>query len=548
MSRTRQLPLMVLFAAACGGGGTPREARDAITADQLAAHIKVLASDEFQGRAPASPGEEKTMKYLTDQFVALKLEPGNKGSYFQNVPLVEITARPVGTLMTHGVRGTSDSRFVFREQFVASTKRVVDQVSLNNTPMVFVGYGVVAPEVGWNDYAGVDVHGKTVVILVNDPDFETGDTTRFRGKAMTYYGRWTYKYEEASRRGAAGALIVHETDAAGYPWEVVRNSWSGPQFSLAAADNNMSRVPVEGWISHTTARSILKQGGFDYDNLKARAQKKGFKAVPMNVRVTLTIRNTIRRSNSRNAIAVLRGSEHPDEYVTYMAHWDHFGVDSSARGDQIMNGARDNASGVSTILTLAKAYTSLPRAPQRSVVFLAVTAEEQGLLGSQYYAANPVYPLKQTVAAINVDGVNIWGRTRDVTVVGFGNSELDDYIVAAANEQGRTVHADPEPEKGYFYRSDHFSFALQGVPALDPEDGIDNREHGAAWGKEQREKWIAEKYHKPSDEYEASWNLTGAAEDVQLYFAVGYRLASERVWPNWRAGNEFKAKRDAMMK
>ncbi len=540
--------ISVVLAGACGGGAIPREARDAITADQLAAHVKVLASDAFGGRAPASPGEDKTIAYITEQFTQLKLEPAGPGGYLQAVPLVEITGRPVGTLMTHGVRGSSDNRFVYKEQFVAWTKRVVDQASINNAPLVFVGYGVVAPEVKWNDYAGVDVKGKTVVILVNDPDFSTGDTTRFRGKAMTYYGRWTYKFEEAARQGAAGALIVHETDAAGYPWEVVRNSWSTPQFSLVAPDSNMSRVAVEGWITSNTARSIFRQSGQDYDQLKARAARPGFKAVPLDVRATLTIRNSIRRSTSHNVMGVLRGSEHPDEYVIYMAHWDHFGIDSSARGDQIMNGARDNASGVSAILTLAKAFTSLPQPPRRSVAFLAVTAEEQGLLGSQYYASNPLVPLNKTVAAINIDGVNIWGPTRDVTVVGLGNSELDDYIREAAAAQGRVVRPDAEPEKGFFYRSDHFSFAKQGVPALDPEDGIDNVERGEAWGREQRDKWTAEKYHKPSDEYDSTWNLAGAAEDVQLYFAVGYRLASEHTWPNWRAGNEFRAARDAMMK
>jgi Zn-dependent M28 family amino/carboxypeptidase len=532
---------------ACSDGGVPGEARNVITAENLAAHIQVLASDEFGGRAPASPGEEQTVSYLRDQFIALDLQPGNGESYYQEVPLVAITGRP-GTLLTRGRRGASDNRFVVREQFVAWTKRVVDQVSLENSGLVFVGYGIVAPEYQWNDYAGVDVRGKTVVILVNDPGFATGDTTFFHGRSMTYYGRWTYKFEEAARRGAAGAFVVHETEPAGYPWEVVRNSWTGPQFSLASRDNNMSRAQVEGWITTATARSIARQAGLDYDSLRARAARRGFKAVPVDVRVSLTVRNAIARSNSRNVLAVLPGSEHPDEYLVYSAHWDHFGTDPSIRGDGIMNGARDNASGVAALLTIARAFTALPQRPLRSILFLAVTAEEQGLLGSQYYATNPVYPLNKTIAVINMDGMNIWGRTRDVTVVGYGNSELDDYLEDAAKEQGRVVRPDPEPEKGYFYRSDHFSFAKEGVPALNPEDGIDNREHGEAWGRQQREAWIAEKYHKPSDQYEAGWDLSGAAEDAQLYFAVGYRLAREHTFPNWREGNEFRAKRDAMMK
>ncbi|MBI4420525.1 MAG: M28 family peptidase [Gemmatimonadetes bacterium] len=539
---------LVFFAVLAGACGRSESASPGpIAAAALVEHIQVLASDSFGGRAPASRGEEKTVRYLETQFSALGLQPGNRASFFQNVPLVEIAGRP-GTLMIRGRRGTSGSRFVFKEQFVAWTKRMVSQADIDNAPLVFVGYGVVAPEYQWNDYAGVDARGKTVVMLVNDPGFAAGDTTLFRGRAMTYYGRWTYKFEEAARQGAAGALIVHETEAAGYPWDVVRNSWSVPQFTLAAEDNNMSRVPVEGWITTGTARSIFKQAGQNYDSLKVRAGRRGFKAVPLDLRASVVVRNTIRRSTSRNVLALLEGEARKDEYVVYTAHWDHFGIDSTARGDQIMNGARDNASGVASLLVLAKAFKALPAPPPRSVLFLAVTAEEQGLLGSQYYATRPVYPLNRTVAVINIDGVNIWGRTRDITLVGYGNSELDDYATAAAKAQGRYVRPDPEPEKGFFYRSDHFSFAKQGVPALDLNDGIDNVEHGEQWGRQQRDRWTAEKYHKPSDQYEPTWDLSGAVLDLQLLYEVGLRLANEESWPNWRSGSEFRAKRDAMMK
>ncbi len=536
---------LLLLLPACSGGGS---ASSAITADEIARHVKVLASDDFQGRAPSSPGEEKTLAYLQEELTKIGLQPGNGGSFFQDVPLVEIDGKPQGVLSFKGRRQTSDSRFVFKEQFVAWTKRVVPQAAIQNSPVVFVGYGVVAPEYQWNDYAGVDVRGKTVLILVNDPGYNGNDSTLFHGRTMTYYGRWTYKFEEAARHGAAGALIVHETDGAGYPWEVVRNSWTGPQFSLVADDNNMSRVPVEGWVTGEVARSIVKQGGgATFDSLKARAGRRGFKAVSIDLRASLTIRNSIRRSTSKNVLALLPGSTRKDEVVAWSAHWDHFGVDSTAKGDQIMNGARDNASGVSALLVLANAFAKRATPPERSMLFLFVTAEEQGLLGSQYYATHPVYPLNKTVGVINIDGINIWGPTRDLTVVGFGNSELDDFAIAAAKAQGRVVHADPEPEKGFFYRSDHFSFAKQGVPALDPEDGIDNVEHGEEWGRQQKEKWTAEQYHKPADQYDASWNLEGAVQDLNLLFQAGSALGDGAAWPNWRPGNEFRARRDSLM-
>ena len=543
------LCVMVFVAAAACRDTASTAGGSAINAADIARHVQVLASDSLGGRAPSSPAEEKTVGYIRDEMVKIGLKPGNGASYFQDVPLVEITGRPQGLLSIKGRRQTSDSRYNFKEQFVAWTKRLAPQVALNNTPMVFVGYGVVAPEYGWNDYAGTDVRGKTVVILVNDPGYAGQDTALFHGRTMTYYGRWTYKFEEAARQGAAGALIVHETDAAGYPWDVVKNSWSGAQFSLAGDDNSSSRLQVEGWVNNATARAILKQGSnLSYDTLKARANRRGFKAIPLEVRASLTLRNTIRRSTSRNVAGVLTGSARPDEMIIYTAHWDHFGTDTTAKGDQIMNGARDNASGVAGLLSVAQAFARLPQAPARSVMFLMVTAEEQGLLGSQYYASRPLYPLNKTVAEINVDGLNIWGPTRDLTVVGLGNSELDDYVSAAAKEQGRVIHSDPEPEKGYFYRSDHFSFAKQGVPALYTEEGVDNVEHGEAWGREQKEKWTAEQYHKPADQYSPDWNLEGAVLDLRVLFAVGDRLARETTWPNWRAGNEFRSKRDGMMK
>jgi Zn-dependent M28 family amino/carboxypeptidase len=520
-------------------------ALESFTQDDLKNQIAVLASDSFAGRGPSSVGEERTLAYLQAQFAALGLEPGTGASWYQDVPLVRTTVRPDAELVVKG--GGAQARFRFGADFVAFSKHLEPTVSLNDAELVFVGHGVAAPEAEWNDYAGVDMHGKVAVILVNDPGFATDDTTLFRGRAMTYYGRWTYKYEEAARQGAAGALIVHETEPAAYPWEVVQNSWTGPQFNLMAPDSNKSRVPVEGWIGLETARAILRLGGQEYDALKARAQVRGFAPVPLGVTASVTLRSEIAQSVSRNFVAQLRGTDHADEYLVYMAHWDHFGTDPGREGDQIFNGAVDNATGVAGLIEMAQAFTRLSSAPSRSVLFLAVTAEEQGLLGSQYYGLNPVVPLDQTVAAINMDGLNVLGRMKDVVVVGLGMSQLDDYMMAAAREQNRVVRPDPEPEKGYYYRSDHFSFAKQGVPALNPGSGQDHVEHGIEWTKQREDDYTANRYHKPSDEFDPSWDLSGLVDDLRLYFTIGYRLANSRAFPNWREGTEFKAARDAMM-
>ena len=520
------------------------EAREALTVDGLRERVAILAADSLEGRSPASRGEERTVAYLRREFQALGLEPGNGESYFQDVPLVAITPERV-SFMVRGDGGTS--RFTRGSDFVAWTKRVVEAVDVENSEMVFVGYGIVAPEYEWNDYAGVDVRGKTVVMLVNDPGFATKDTALFTGDAMTYYGRWTYKFEEAARQGAAAAIVIHETEPASYPWGVVEAGWVGEQFDLVSPDGNMSRVPVESWVSVETARALFERSRLDFDALKDRAATRGFTAVPMRLQASFAIRNAIRRSTSRNVVAVVPGSTRPDEYVVYMAHWDHLGMDSTLSGDQIYNGAQDNATGTAGLLLLAKAFTEVEPRPERSLVFLAVTAEEQGLLGSAYYASQPLFPLDHTVAAINMDVLNVYGPTRDVTVVGLGQSELDDYLADAVRAQGRTIRPDPTPSAGSYYRSDHFNFAKVGVPALYPDAGIDNIEHGEAWAKEQEERYRADQYHKPSDEYDSNWNLEGAVEDLELIFAVGYRLANDQGWPNWKPGSEFKARRDSMM-
>ncbi|UCG86043.1 MAG: M28 family peptidase [Gemmatimonadota bacterium] len=520
-------------------------ALDTITAEDLVADVLVLSSDEFEGRAPASPGEEKTVEFLEAEFEKLGLEPGNGDSYYQEVPLVSITAQPGASLLVRG--SGSAHRFSYGDEIMVWTKRVVRSAAISSSEIVFVGYGTVAPEYGWNDYEGVDVRGKTVITLVNDPGYATQDTALFNGNAMTYYGRWTYKYEEAARQGAAGALIVHETEPASYPWGTVRGSWSGPQFGLVAKDNNMSRAAVEGWITVETARAIFQQAGVSYDSLKVLAAQRDFEAIPLHLNASLSLRNTVEQSTSRNVIAVIPGSSLPDEYFVYMAHWDHLGIDRSLDGDQIYNGALDNATGTAGLLELAEAFMSLEAPPARSILFLAVTAEEQGLLGSAYYGENPVYPLDKTAAALNMDALNILGSMNDVTVIGLGYSELDDYLADAAAEQDRVVTPDPEPEAGYYYRSDHFSFAKVGVPALYASEGTDHVDYGPEWTQGKRDDYRANHYHKPSDEYRPDWDLAGAVDDLRLYFRIGYRIANESRFPNWSEGTEFKALRDRMM-
>jgi Zn-dependent M28 family amino/carboxypeptidase len=542
------LSVLISFFSGCAKENQGLEkALETIKAEDLAEDVAVLASDEFEGRFPSSPGEEKTVNFLREEFLKLDLKPGNGDSFFQDVPMVEIAADPETKLNIEGKQQSNS--FQYGDDYMAWTLRVMEEVSLDHSEMVFVGYGIVAPEYNWNDYEGMDVKGKTVVMLVNDPGYATEDPDLFNGRAMTYYGRWTYKFEEAAQQGAAGAFIIHETEPASYPWAVVRNSWAGSNFSLATEDNNMSRCAVEGWITLKTAHEIFRMAGQNFDDWKAASTERTFKALPLDLKASLTLKNKISRSKSRNVIAVLPGSDRPDEYIFYTAHWDHFGVDTTLEGDQIFNGARDNATGTAALIELAEAFTQLQTPPSRSIAFLAVTGEEQGLLGSKYYATHPIYPLTKTVASINIDAMNIFGRTKDITVIGYGNSELDRYIEEAAAKQGRQVQPDQSPERGSFYRSDHFSFAKEGVPSLYTSPGEENIEKGKEWAKSQMKKWAGENYHKPSDEYDPeTWDLFGAEEDLRLLFSVGYKLSIETTFPDWKEGAEFKSKRDTDMK
>ena len=525
-----------------------------VDVDAVLAHTKVLSSDQFEGRAPGGKGEELTVGYLVSQFKKFGLKPGNPdGTYIQKVPLVGITASPAPLLFR---KGSQEVTLNWKDDLVAGTKRVVETVAIADSELVFVGYGVVAPEYGWDDYKGLDVRGKTLVMLVNDPPVVDQanptelDPKTFGGRAMTYYGRWTYKFEIASEKGAAGVFIIHETGPAGYPFEVVQGSWTGEQFDLVAPDKNMSRVPIQGWVSLEQGTNLLKMGGQDFQTLKRRAASPDFEPIPLGVTASMTLKNKLRTINSQNVVARLEGRD-PNlkaEHVVYTAHWDHLGVGEPVNGDRIYNGAVDNAVGVAGILEIARAYTTLQAPPKRSILFMAVTAEEQGLLGSAYYTVSPLYPLAKTAAIINIDTLNVHGRTRDLTLVGYGASELDDYARDATGEQGRILRSDPEPEKGFYYRSDHFNFAKQGVPALDPDEGVEFVGKPSDYGQQVRAQFNENDYHKPSDIVKPDWDLSGAREDLMVFFSVGYRVAEAARLPEWTAGNEFKAKRDAMLK
>ena len=514
----------------------------AILVQTLKDVTKTLSSDAFEGRAPTTPAEAKTINYVARRFAKAGLKPGNNGSWFQKVPLVEIAADPAMMLLVSG--GKSPLSLAYKTDMVASSYRVVPRTDINDSEIVFVGYGINAPERGWNDYAGIDVKGKTVIILINDPDYEAKDIKGpFEGRAMTYYGRWTYKYEEAARQGAAAAFIVHDTFPAAYPWGVVVSSWTGPQLGLDAANNHMDDTQANGWITGEAANRLMAAAGKDLATLTAAAKHKGFAAVPLGLKASLSFANTIRRQASNNVVGILPGKTRPNEYVLYSAHWDHLGICEPINGDNICNGALDNATGSAGLIALAEAHAKAGAAA-RSIVFLSVTAEESGLLGSAYYGANPIYPLAKTVGGINMDGLNVIGRTRDVTVVGKGKSELEAILARYARAQRRTLAAESAPEKGSFFRSDHFSLAKYGVPMIYFDSGEDLVKGGVAAGRAASEDYTTNRYHKPQDEYRADWDWSGAVEDLALNYRIGRDLASGTAWPNWYPSAEFKAIRD----
>ena len=516
-----------------------------INAADYAELVKTLASDEFEGRGPGTPGEEKSVEYIKAQFERAGLKPGNNGDWFQTVPMVVTEADPA-TTMNIDVDGKPHV-LKFGTDMVVGTRSGQKEVKIDGSELVFVGYGVDAPEQKWNDYAGVDVKGKTVVMFVNDPGFHAQDPNLFEGKRMTYYGRWTYKFEEAARKGAAAAIIIHDDAGASYGWDVVKNSWSGPQHDLNAKDDPEPRLPAQGWITGEQAKTLFTDAGLDLDALRVAAGKPGFKAVPMKAKLWLDLKSTTSEQSSRNVIGILPGSEKPDEAIVYMAHWDHLGKHEGETGDNIYNGAVDNATGVAGIIEIAEKFARSEPKPKRSVVFLAVTLEESGLLGSKYYVAHPAIPMDRTVAVINMDAMPVGGRSKSMTVVGMGNSELETLLADAVKPQNRTLKAEATPEDGFYFRSDHFNFAKAGVPALYAKGGDDLVEGGIEAGQAAEADYRKNRYHKPTDQYDASWTLDGIVEDLNALYIVGNTVANDGSWPNWLKTSAFRAKRDAMM-
>ena len=534
------LPIAGLFACE-----VPKEVSGDLPIDTvaIAEHVKILASDEYQGRKPFTAGETKTIEYLKNQFISYGLEPGNEQSYYQAVPMVELDAYPSATMDFTSQSGKVS--LTLSEDFVAYSERVEAESKLEDSEVVFAGFGIVAPEYGWNDYEGLDVKGKTVLVLVNDPGFGAEDSTLFKGQTMTYYGRWTYKYEEAARQGAAGILIIHDTAPAGYGWSVVRNSWSGASLYLDQSAGSY-KPKVQGWITRAAAIKLFESSAEDMRNFVEKSRSKDFKPVGLGLTVSVSVTNRIKQNVSQNVIAKLTGTERPDEYIIYSAHWDHLGIGPEVDGDSIYNGAHDNATGTAVLLELARTFAEAKTRPKRTLIFLAVTAEEQGLLGSKYYAQNPIYPVGNTVANINMDGVGYYGPMKDLTVVGYGQSELDDLAEGIAVKQGRYIMPDPDPGKGYFFRSDHFQFAKVGIPAIFASGTYESMDKGVDYIKDRIHDYETNKYHRPADEYDAEeWDMGGMLQDAELFYLLGEKLANSDTWPKWKSGSEFKSIRES---
>jgi len=555
--KTMRCFLAIIFATIMSIlAGSPEDrlkpALDVITPDGLLAHIKVLASDEFEGRAPGTKGEELSVKYISEQFRSIGLKPGNPdGSFTQEVPLAGIKSDPRMMFVVNG----QSTELKYPDDFVASSARLQNEIKIDNSDIVFVGYGIVAPQYGWDDYKDVDVRGKTILMLINDPpipdpkDPSRLDEKMFKGKAMTYYGRWTYKYEIAAQKGAAVAVIIHETEPAAYPYSVVKTSWAKENYELDAPDKNKDAVQVRSWITHDVAKKLLTDCGQDFDALKKAAVTKEFRPVALSAKVNVAIKQQLRSFKSHNVIGKFEGSDPKlkDEYIIYTAHWDHLGRHPELQGDQIFNGAVDNASGDAAVMGLAAAFSKLNPPPKRSVLFMCTTAEEAGLLGAKFYAQHPLYPLEKTLADINIDSMNVWGKARDIEDVSFGMSTLDDMLTAAAKRQGRTAIPNNRPEKGTIYRADNFEFSKAGLPSL----YIGKGEHLLSQPQNaplRSDEFDLHDYHQVTDEIKPDWDLAGAVQDVDLLFEVGYQVANADKFPEWKPGVEFKPKRDAMVK
>jgi len=520
-----------------------KQAESTINEEDMTMIVKEFGSDEFQGRKPFTIGEEKTVEYLEREYKRIGLEPANNGSYIQEVPMVEVTNIPDDRMKIKMYNASIEINY--KDDFVAFSKQLKDEISVRNSDMIFAGYGIVAPEYNWNDYAGIDVKGKTVVVLVNDPGFGTENRDFFKGNEMTYYGRWTYKYEEAARQGAKAILIIHETEPAGYPWNVVLNGAIIPKLYLQPEDDYLSRCAIEGWLTQNAAQELFSLAGFNLDELKKQAKNPGFKAFRIKSRMTLNIQSSHKFAKSKNVIGILPGKERKDEVIIYSSHWDHLGIGAPLNGDSIYNGAVDNGTTTAWMLEIAEAFANLKKRPARTIMFLSPTAEEQGLLGSYYYATHPLFPLNKTVANINNDLMLPYGPYKDVMITGYGQSELEDYVVKFAPEYDRYVLPDPNPHTGMYYRADHFSFARVGVPALFARGNCDHREHGKEWALKKEKDWIQFNYHKPTDQYDPeTWTFEGIVEDARLFFRIGYELSNEETFPQWKEGSEFKEIRE----
>ena len=538
-------------AQAAPAGNTAANAQpfsSAITAQGFRAYDKAISSDTMDGRKPGTPGGERASAWIVEQFKALGLQPGNHGSWFQKVPTVSTALENPGNVKLTVGEGGGSQTFDFGKDLVASTLQAKPHVAIKDSDIVFVGYGVDAPEWNWNDYKNLDVKGKTVVVLVNDPGFGDNDASLFKGKAMTYYGRWTYKYEEAARQGAAMCLIVHTSDAAaGYPWSVVMNSWGGPQLALPPSEDPAPHLPVAGWLTRAAAQRLFAKAGLDFDKLAAAADHRGFKPVPLKATASITLASKIAHGSANNVLGMIKGSEHPDQVVVFSAHWDHLGENDALKGDKIYNGAIDNGTGISALLEIAKAFKAQKPAPKRSVLFAAVTLEESGLLGSLYYTKHPVFPMDKTVADINMDAMDVIGPTKNLQIIGSGQSQLEDMLKAAMKKQGRFANPDQTPENGFYYRSDHFSFAKAGVPALMTQTGDDMVDGGTAAGRKALDDYTAHRYHTPYDNFDPKWDFSGVAEDTQALYEVGRELVNSDEWPKWNQDSEFRARREKMM-
>ncbi|KAG9577308.1 hypothetical protein KCV01_g17069, partial [Aureobasidium melanogenum] len=513
-----------------------------ITADDFAAHLRVISSDEYDGRKPGTLGERLTTNYIIEQFKRMGLEPGNKGEWVQTVPAVSTELTGQDTLKLDVAEGGGTESFAFGKDMVVGTLQAKADVALKDSNIVFVGYGVDAPEAQWNDFDGIDVKGKTLVVLVNDPGWNGNDPKLFKGREMTYYGRWTYKYEEAARKGAAAVFIVHQTEPAAYGWNVVQSGWSTPRLDLPESEDPSPRLPVAGWLTHEAAQRLFAKAGKNFDELAKQADVRGFKAVPLDAKANIALHSNITHSLSNNVIGMVKGTDKPDEAVVYTAHWDHLGHDASLKGHQIYNGAIDNGTGIAALLEIAGKFAQ--DKPKRSVVFAAVTMEESGLLGSRYYVAHPPFPLAKTVADINMDALPVTGPTKDMEVVGQGQNDLEDIFAEVLKADGRVVSADPTPEKGHYFRSDHFNFAKAGVPALAANGGSDMVNGGKAAGEAAAEDYVKNHYHQVTDVYDLRWDFTGVTQNVVAFYKLGEKLADSDVWPAWKDGSEFKAVRE----